>query len=151
MKEEEKGIFLPTADISLKLTKHAKASIPCVVMGKMEHVHHHPTWYMNLRCSVLQRASTTANCVPGLNSLKHSQVSQLYGAKAIPQAGMRNKWKARPQKEALIRVVCCAQNEVLHNLTLPGYFQGLPVEHAPVIQPQGYKWHHLLKSVKLVL
>lgn len=40
---------------------------------------------------------------------------------------------------------------VLHNLTFPGYLQGLPVEHTPVIQPQGYKWHHLLKSVKLVL
>lgn len=37
---------------------------------------------------------------------------------------------------------------VLHHLGLPGYIQGLPVEHSPVIQPQGYNCHHLLKSLQ---
>ena len=38
---------------------------------------------------------------------------------------------------------------MLHNLTLAGDFPGLPVERTPVIQPQGYQWHHLLSLVNL--
>lgn len=153
MKEEEKWHLLLSTDISLKLAKRAKASLPAWLWEKWSmctdliHRPHRDAPFCNVPLQ-LQTACLASTPWDTARSPSFTELKQF-----LERAwGTTRKLDHRREEHysgwfAALK----ASYDVLHNLTLSGYFQGLPVVHTHVIQPQGYKQHHLLRSVKAVL